>query len=115
MFRRSIVAGLTFVALTASAWAASPAGIFKVTGTNPGSATPYAGAVMVTPTGSTFKVEWRIAGQSIIGTGLWVDEKFVVGYPGNSVAVYTDQGGNVWQGHWANGASTEVGTERWTK
>lgn len=115
MFMRTIIAAAVFAALTASAWAASPAGAFRVQGTNPGSGTPYAGTVTVTPTGSTFRVVWNIAGQTIVGTGMWVDEKFVVGYPGNSVACYTEQETGTWAGHWANGSSTQVGTERWSR
>lgn len=115
MFKRTIAAAAILVAFTVSAFA-SPSGTFQVNGTNPGSGTAYAGTVTVRPTGDTFRVVWSIAGQTITGTGLWVDEKFVVGYPGNSVAVYTDQGGgNTWSGHWANGQETKVGTERWTR
>lgn len=115
MFKRTIVAALVFVAFTASAWAASPTGIYKVTGTNPGGGSGYVGAVAVTPTGDTFRVVWRVGNQTVTGTGLWVDEKFCVGFQGNSIAVFTDQGGGVWAGHWANGTDTRVGTERWTK
>jgi hypothetical protein len=116
MFKRTIAAVVILVAFTASAWAASPVGLYQVSGTNPGTGTRYSGTVMVRATGQfTFRVVWTIAGQSVTGTGLWVDEKFCVGYAGNSIAVYTDQGGNVWSGHWANGNATQVGTERWSR
>jgi hypothetical protein len=117
MFKRAALTIVVFAGLTASAWAASPAGVFEVTGTNPGSGTRYVGTVTVRATGSTFRVTWRIAGQTIVGTGMWVDNKFVVGYPGNSVACLTEQGdgSGIWSGHWANGSSTQVGTERWTR
>ena len=115
MIMRSIIAA-TFVAALASsaAWAASPAGTFNVTGTNPGGAGHYTGTVTVTANGQyTFRVVWHVAGQTVTGTGLWVDEKFAVGYQGDSVAVYTDMGDH-WAGHWANGAATQTGTEDWT-
>jgi hypothetical protein len=115
MFVRSLAVAAVLLAFTVSAWAASPTGAFQVNGTNPGTGTAYHGTVSVTPTGDTFRVVWHVAGSTVTGTGLWVDEKFCVGYQGNSIAVYTDQGGDVWAGHWANGTDTEVGTERWTR
>jgi hypothetical protein len=116
MFKRTIVAAAFLVAFAATAFA-SPTGTYRCVGTNPGSGTTYSGTVTVTPTGQyTFRVVWNIAGQTVTGTGLWVDEKFAVGYSGNSVAVYTDMGGgNTWNGHWANGQATQTGTERWTR
>jgi hypothetical protein len=117
MLKQTLAAAAILVAMTTTAWAASPTGVYQVQGTNPGTGTRYVGFVTVRPTGSTFRVEWRIANQTFVGTGMWVDNKFVVGFPGNSVACYTEQGdgSGVWAGHWANGSSTQVGTERWTK
>jgi hypothetical protein len=115
MFMRSIAAAAVLVAFSAAAWAASPTGSFQVSGTNPGGGGAYQGTVSVTPTGDTFRVVWHVGDSTVTGTGLWVDEKFCVGFQGNSIAVYTDQGGGVWAGHWANGTDTQVGTERWTK
>jgi hypothetical protein len=117
MFRNALIGAALLAVMTTSAWAASPTGVYQIVGTNPGSGTRYQGFVTVRATGSTFRVEWRIAGQTVVGTGMWVDNKFVVGYAGNSVACYTEQGdgSGIWAGHWANGSSTQVGTERWTK
>jgi hypothetical protein len=115
MFKRTIFAAVALAAMTISAWAASPAGVFKVVGTNPGTGAQYTGTVQVTATGSTFRVVWNVAGQTATGTGMWVDEKFVVGYEGNSVACYTEQGDGTWSGHWAIGGQTQVGTERWSR
>lgn len=116
MLKRTFAAATIIIALAAPALAASPQGTFNVVGTNPGGGGAYKGTVTVTATGQhTFRVLWTIAGQRVTGTGLWVDEKFSVGYAGDSIAVYTDQGNNTWTGHWANGQATSTGTETWSR
>lgn len=114
MFKRAIVAAVILVATTITALA-SPVGTYNVVGTNPGGGNGYRGTVTVTRMGEyTFRVVWTIAGQTVVGTGLWVDEKFSVGYPVSSIAVYTDNGKGGWNGHWANGNATQTGTEVWS-
>ena len=115
MFLRTIVAAALLAAVSMTAGAASPSGDFNVTGTNPGGAGTYSGTVSVTPTGDTFRVVWHVGSDTVQGTGLWVDDKFCIGYQGNSVAVMTEQSDGSWKGHWANGSDRSVGTERWTQ
>lgn len=116
MLKRTLAAAAIFAAIAMPAFAGSPNGTFNVVGTNPGGAGSYKGTVTVTATGAhTFRVVWHIGPQSMTSTGLWVDEKFSVGYQGDSIAVYTDQGGDKWTGHWANGTATQTGTETWTR
>lgn len=115
MLKRTFAVAAVLATLALPAWAASPSGMFKVSGTNPGGGGSYTGTVSVTPTGDTFRVVWKVGPDTVTGTGLWVDEKFCVGYQGNSIVVMTEQANGTWSGHWANGTDTRVGTERWSR
>jgi hypothetical protein len=116
MLSRIFLTGAVMALIIAPAVAGSPTGTFKIVGSNPGGGGQYQGTVNVTPTGPhTFRVVWHVGNQTVTGTGLWVDEKFAVGYQGDSIAVYTDAGNDHWVGHWANGTATDTGTENWTR
>lgn len=110
---------------------ADPAGKYEVRGINPDTSEEYRGTVSVVRTDETYKVEWKIAGQDLTGTGVGIriiDGRPVLGPAsaddtGMSVAygsdgsygtvVYFEQTDGTWHGIWAYGGWTRISTEEW--
>jgi hypothetical protein len=65
--------------LLSGAALSDPVGHYMVRGTNPNGSS-YTGEVLVTRTGQTFRVLWRIGRQSFVGTGIAEDETIAVSY-----------------------------------
>ena len=105
------VALLSFVATAL----ADPVGRFSVSGTNPGDNSRYAGSVVVTRTGDTYRVLWNIGGQQYEGTGIGNQDFIAVSYrSGNQtgLALYGPSG-NTWRGIWSYSGGRQLGSEVW--
>lgn len=103
--------------LTAGGALADPAGRYKLVGENPGGAGQYQGTVVVTATGDTFNVVWRIGNSRYTGVGVWAESIFSVAYYGSNltgVAVYRQTNGGGWNGVWAVKGANRLGKEVWT-
>ena len=123
----------TAVAVTAvplAAWA-GPEGSYTVTGTNPGSGSGYQGSVEVARNGDTYAVLWTVGGVEFVGTGLGAsnvggvptmgpasdeDSAIAIGYASQGsfgITFYVEQPDGTWQGIWAYGGATSIGSEVW--
>jgi hypothetical protein len=90
-----------------------PVGHYMVRGTNPNGSS-YTGEVLVTRTGQTFRVAWRIGRQCFVGTGIAVEDSIAVSYqtgPRAGVALYGRKPSGRWEGVWAMAGSRETGTD----
>jgi hypothetical protein len=92
-----------------------PVGHYMVRGTNTnGSA--YTGEVLVTRTGQTFRVAWRIGRQRFVGTGIAVEDSIAVSYQTGGragIALYGRKPSGRWEGVWAMAGNRETGTDVW--
>jgi len=116
---RHLLAATTAAAFlwSAAAFAADPAGNYKVEGTNPGGGSTYHGTVSVTKTGETYRVIWVVAGTRYVGTGIGDKDFLAVSYKsGNDtgLALYGADGGN-WAGVWTYAGGHQVGAEIWKR
>lgn len=107
------------LAATLAVGLASPAlaqrsGTYAVTGTG-ADGTRYEGAVQLQATGpQTWRITWRIAGESVTGVGMTTGNLLVVGYTmGREVGVawYEAQPDGSLVGRWPAGREGGVGTE----
>lgn len=119
MFRRVLVcawmlAGSLFLAAAAMAQVEA----FTVTGSNPGStATDYTGEVSVAQTGNTWRMQWRVQGATIEGTGLILDGAYlaVTGLlEDRPFVLIMKRDGERFVGEWTVHGQTQVGRETWT-
>jgi hypothetical protein len=96
--------------------AAQRAGAYAVEGRGADGAA-YAGAVNLAPTGpQTWRVTWRVGGDTARGVGLMVRNLLVVGYVLNGetgVAAYEQQSDGRLVGRWTQGREGGLGTETW--
>jgi hypothetical protein len=114
---RRIFALAALILSAATAYAAEPAGRYRIEGTNPGNQSRYAGAVQVERTGQTYRVVWIVGKSRYVGTGIGSKEFLAVTYgtgAGNGVALYAADGGN-WKGLWSNLGGRALGSEIWTR
>lgn len=115
---RIAAACAAFVLLVATnAFAADPAGRYRIDGTNPGSGSTYTGTVTVSRTGETWSVVWLVGNTRYVGTGIGDSNFIAVSYrAGNAtgLALYGAEGGN-WKGVWAYAGGQQIGTERWLR
>lgn len=129
--RKRIFLSLAAVVLGASLAHADPVGRYSVSGTNPDSGSTYKGTVVVTRTGETYRVVWKIGGTTYYGTGLgahYEGDHYVVGpaTPDDTVlsvgyvssgtygqAFYVLNDDGTWRGVWTYDGSNEVATEDW--
>ena len=117
MPKRLAVAAAILVLTAVAAWAGDPVGSYSVVGSNPGGRGRYAGTVDVERTGETFRVIWRIGGQTFVGTGIGSNKGFAVTYQsGNQtgLAIY-GANGDGWEGVWTYTGGRQVGGEMWTR
>jgi|GEM_PF-2077510 len=73
----------------------------------------YTGSVTITPTGSTYALEWNLTRESYKGVGIRRGNVLVVGWgpgQGAGVVVYEKRGDGL-DGVWATGGGTQLGTE----
>jgi hypothetical protein len=101
--------------LLSGAALADPVGHYMVRGTNPNGST-YNGEVLVTRTGQTFRVVWRIGRQSFVGTGIASDETIAVSYQAGGragIALYGRKFSGRWEGVCTVAGSRETGTDVW--
>jgi len=94
------------------------AGVYTVTGTNPGAeadAEPYTGTLTITSRGDVYDVHWSIADDEYDGIGIVVNNTLSVAYTagdGVGVVVYRQRPDGSLEGRWAvEGASDRQGTE----
>jgi hypothetical protein len=118
MLRIALAAPLAALCLAIPALpaAAQRAGAYAVEGRGADGST-YAGAVNLTPTGpQTWRVTWRIAGETSRGVGMMVRNLLVIGYVLNGeagVAAYEPQPDGRLVGRWTAGHEGGLGTETW--
>ncbi|MBO9097143.1 MULTISPECIES: hypothetical protein [Rhizobium] len=130
MLFRTLMTSCILLALPALALA-DPTGTFDVTGSGDGSA--YSGTVKVSRTGGTYDVQWTIAGEKFVGTGIGAkftgdrfemgpassdDTAISVGYASKNnfgIAMYFEQPDGTWQGVWTYGGAKKVNMETWTR
>ena len=113
----SSLAAAAILMMSSAAYAADPAGAYKVEGVNPGDASPYSGSVTVAKTGDTYRVTWVIDGTTYNGTGIGNSDFLAVSYrSGNEtgLALYGADGGN-WLGTWTYAGAKKLGAERWLR
>jgi hypothetical protein len=119
MIRRFLCA-FAFVGVLAAALpaAAQQVDVFSVAGSNPGSSqTDYTGEVSVAQTGNTWRMQWRVQGATIEGTGIIVDNAYlaVTGLiEGRPFVLIMKRDGNRFVGQWTVHGQTQVGREVWT-
>jgi hypothetical protein len=96
--------------------AAQRAGAYAVEGRGADGAA-YAGAVNLAPSGpQTWRVTWRVGGETARGVGMMVRNVLVVGYVLNGetgVAAYEQQPDGRLLGRWTQGREGGLGTETW--
>ena len=112
-----LVAAAAATLAFAGAAMADPVGHYVVRGTNPGSARPYIGVVVVEKTGDTYRVQWIIGGDTYTGTGIGSDDFLAVAYgAGNQIglALYNRRSNGVWDGVWTINGGRQIGTDVWT-
>jgi len=104
--------------LTAAPATAQRAGSYTVQGTGPDGSDPYSGTLELIATGpQTWRVVWRIAGESINGIGVSNGRTLSTGYRhGGEVgsALYEVQPNGVLEGIWTSGREGGLGRERLT-
>jgi hypothetical protein len=92
-----------------------PVGHYLVRGTNP-NGSQYAGEVLVTRTGDTYRVVWQIGRQTFVGTGIASSDGIAVSYQvggRTGVALYHRKTNGRWEGVWALAGSRDSGTDVW--
>ena len=91
-----------------------PVGHYMVRGTNPNGSS-YTGEVLVTRTGQTFRVVWRIGRQSLSGRGLRPTKPSRSYQAGGraGIALYGRKFSGRWEGVWTVAGSRETGTDVW--
>jgi hypothetical protein len=98
--------------------AAQRAGDYTVEGSGPNGADRYTGTLQLISTGGqTWRVVWRIAGETINGIGVSNGRTLSAGYRhGNEVgtALYDVQPNGVLEGIWTSGREGGLGRERLT-
>ena len=108
------VFGLAFVPSCASA--DGLVGHYTVKGTNPGGDGSYSGTVNVVKTGDTYKVTWKVGGDTYVGTGIGDDSFVAVSYASGKstgIALFGHKK-NDWQGVWTYASGKTIGTEVWS-
>lgn len=93
------------------------AGMYSVTGTNPGGMGEYRGDVIVVQDGEVYQVAWTIAGARYVGTGVLLGAQLSIVYAPDGqvagIAVYELQADGTLQGVWTGLGGRRLGTERW--
>lgn len=89
-------------------------GRYTVTGINPTGGGSYRGVATVRRTGETYRVVWRVAGRTFVGTGISLGGVLSIAYNGG-LAVYRPGPDGAFEGQWAPTGSTRLGTERWRR
>ena len=114
MFRRFVLAAILLAGLALPA-AAQRAGAYAVEGRGPDNQT-YTGSVTLAPTGpETWRLTWRIGGETINGVGIAVPGGLVVAYFQDrqvGAAFYVAQPDGILEGRWTWGRDGGVGIER---
>lgn len=111
---RVVLAALALSCALAAPAAAQQSGTYAVVGTGP-DGSRYEGVAQLQATGrESWRITWRIGGDTTMGTGLSVDGMLVVGYvsgrePG--VAWYEVMRDGSLSGRWTSGREGGVGTE----
>jgi hypothetical protein len=114
--RYVVVAVVVFLGIGASALAVDIEGRYMAKGTNPGEEGEYAGEVIISKTGDTYRVVWHV-GTTYVGTGIVLGNVLSVGYVDESntrfgTVVYTiEDGGAKLEGLWCPLGSSILGTE----
>lgn len=94
--------------LPKSAQAASIAGNYSVTGTNP-NGTSYRGSVVIQADGGNrYSFFWRIGSQTFSGNGVLTGNRITVNWGQPSPVIYQVGGDGVLRGTWSNGQATEM-------
>jgi hypothetical protein len=115
-YRSVIVAVIIFLGIGASALAVDIEGFYSARGKNPGEEGEYAGEVIISKTGYTYRVVWHV-GTTYVGTGIVLGNVLSVGYVDESntrfgTVVYTiEDGGAKLEGLWCPLGSSILGTE----
>jgi hypothetical protein len=115
--RTFILAAAALLCGTLSAFAADPAGTYRVEGSNPGGSGNYSGTVSVTKTGETYQVVWVVGSTRYVGTGIGNKDFLAVSYKsgdGTGLALYGADGGN-WTGIWTYAGGNQVAPEIWKR
>jgi hypothetical protein len=106
-----------FLLSATAAFAADPAGTYRVEGANPGGQGAYRGTVTVERTGETYRVVWNVGGERYVGTAIGNKDFIAVSYrSGNEtgLALYGEDGGN-WTGVWTVANGRTLGAESWKR
>ncbi|WP_431302281.1 hypothetical protein [Sediminicoccus sp. BL-A-41-H5] len=106
--------GLLAASLCIQPVAAQRSGFYAVEG-RAADGTIYMGAATLTPTGpQTWRITWRVSGNTSVGVGLTVGKLLVIGYISDretGVAAYEVRPDGRLVGRWTQGAEGGVGTE----
>ena len=104
--------------MTATPAAAQRAGGYTVEGSGPNGADRYAGTLeLISTGGQTWRVVWRIAGETIQGIGVSNGRTLSTGYNHGGLigtALYEVQPNGVLEGIWTSGRDGGLGRERLT-
>jgi hypothetical protein len=113
---RSLLAAVALLCSVVTAFAADPAGSYKVQGTAPDGST-YNGTATVTKTDETYRVVWKIGDDTYNGTAIGNADFIAISYTSSNetgLALYGPDGAN-WKGIWTYAGGKKIGTELWTR
>lgn len=112
------LAALAFFSAPAPALARGP-DAYIVEGRNPGGNGGYSGSATLTQTGEhTWRLVWRIGGQSWEGWGIGDGKVIAVNYRSGGttgVILMIEREGGGYESIWANSGSSDIGTETWIR
>lgn len=113
---RSLFVAAALLWSATAAFAADPTGSYEVQGTNPDNTT-YSGTVTVTQTGQTYKVVWKVGGDTFTGTAIGNQDFLAISYvydKDTGLVLLGSDGGN-WNGVWAYADGTKMAKETWKR
>ena len=119
MLRRSLLAAGLLTLLGSSFALAQGPGQYRISGIDARSKEKYSGTAQLTQTGSeTWKIVWRIGGQTWNGHGIGDGKVLAVNYSGQGATgiflmIAKDGGG--YEAVWSYTGDTTIGTEDWRK
>jgi hypothetical protein len=118
MLRRSLLAIAATALLVPAALAQGP-GQYRIKGIDARSKAAYSGTAQLTQTGTdTWRIVWRIGGQTWNGHGIGDGKVLAVNYSGQGATgiflmIARDGGG--YEAVWSYTGDTTVGSEEWAK
>ena len=117
--RRLVLAGALASSLIPGLAVAQGPGQYTISGVDPRSRESYSGTAQLTKTGEdTWRIVWRIGGQTWNGHGLGDGKVLAVNYSGqgaSGVFLMIGKEGGGYEAVWSYTGDTKLGSEEWKK